>query len=283
MARAALGRRPAALIGLLRSTRYEVIPTKSIEESILAVVPRDIGVTVTASPTKGIEATVELAERLAGHGYHVVPHLSARLLRDRAHLADLAQRLRAAGVDDVFMPAGDADPPAGEYHAALPALADLTALGSPFPKVGITGYPESHPAIDDDVTVQAMWDKRSHATYIVSNLCFDAATIANWVKRVRRRGVVLPILLGLAGPVDRTKLLSMATKVGVGQSTRFLTQHASWFARLAAPGYAPERLVARVAREVGAPEYGLAGLHVFTFNQVAETEHWRQELLASGG
>jgi methylenetetrahydrofolate reductase (NADPH) len=281
MARAALGRRPAALIGLLRSARYEVIPTKTIEESILAVVPRDVGVTVTASPAKGIEATVELAERLAGHGYHVVPHLSARLLRDKAHLADLVQRLRAVGIDDVFMPAGDADPPAGEYHAALPALADLTALGSPFPKVGITGYPESHPAIEDDVTVQAMWDKRSHATYIVSNLCFDAATIANWVKRVRRRGVVLPILLGLAGPVDRTKLLSMATKVGVGQSTRFLTQHASWFARLAAPGYAPERLVARVAREVGAPEYGLAGLHVFTFNQVAETEHWRQQLLAS--
>ena len=281
MARAALGRRPAALVGLLRNARYEVIPTKTIEESILAVVPRDVGVTVTASPAKGIEATVELAERLAGHGYRVVPHLSARLLRDKAHLADLVQRLRAVGVDDVFMPAGDADPPAGEYHAALPALADLSALGSPFPKVGITGYPESHPAIDDDVTVQAMWDKRAHATYIVSNLCFDATTIANWVKRVRRRGVVLPIQLGLAGPVERTKLLSMATKVGVGQSTRFLTQHASWFARLAAPGYSPERLVARVAREVGAPEYGLAGLHVFTFNQIAETEHWRQELLAS--
>jgi methylenetetrahydrofolate reductase (NADPH) len=281
MARAALGRRPAALAGLLRSARYEVIPTKTIEESILAVVPKDVGVTVTASPAKGIEATVELAERLAGHGYRVVPHLSARLLRDKAHLADLVQRLRAVGVDDVFMPAGDADPPAGEYQAALPALADLTALGSPFPKVGITGYPESHPAIDDDVTVQAMWDKRAHATYIVSNLCFDAATIAEWVKRVRRRGIVLPILLGLAGPVERTKLLSMATKVGVGQSTRFLTQHASWFARLAAPGYAPERLLTRVAREVGAPEYGLAGLHVFTFNQVTETEQWRQELLAS--
>jgi methylenetetrahydrofolate reductase (NADPH) len=128
-----------------------------------------------------------------------------------------------------------------------------------------------------------MWDKRSHATYIVSNLCFDPATIATWVKRVRRRGVDLPIQLGLAGPVERTKLLTMATKVGVGESTRFLGRHVGWFARLAAPGYSPERLLARVAREVGGPEHGLAGLHVFTFNQVAETERWRQHLLASSG
>ncbi len=264
---------------LLSAVRYEVIPTRTIEDKVLAAVPQDVTVTVTASPAKGIEATVELSERLAGHGYRVVPHLSARLIRDRDHLAALAQRLVAAGISDVFVPAGDADPPVGGYDAALPALADLTALGSPFPSVGITGYPESHPSIDDDVTVQAMWDKRSHADYIVSNLCFDASTIATWLKRVRRRGVRLPVQLGLAGPVERTKLLAMATKVGVGQSTRFLADHAGWFARLASPGYSPERLLARVAREVGDPAFGLAGVHVFTFNQVAETEAWRQQLL----
>jgi len=152
-------------------------------------------------------------------------------------------------------------------------------MGSPFREVGITGYPESHPSIDDDVTVQAMWDKRAHATQVVSNLCFDPTAIAGWVKRIRRRGVTLPVLVGVAGPVERTKLLSMATKVGVGESTRFLADHASWFARLASPGYSPERLVARVAREVGDPQYAVSGLHVFTFNQVAETEAWRRTLL----
>lgn len=264
---------------LLRAARYEVLPTKTIEEKVLAAVPREVTLTVTASPAKGIEPTVELAERFAGHGYRVVPHLSARLVRDAAHLADLVARCRAAGIDAVFVPAGDADPPAGVYDAALPALEELTRLGSPFSTVGITGYPESHPAIDDDVTVQAMWDKRSHATEIVSNLCFDPAAVSAWVKRVRRRGVTLPILLGIAGPVEATKLLTMATKVGVGESTRFLTKHAGWFARLASPGYTPERLLARVAKEVGGPGHGLAGLHVFTFNQVAETEAWRRRLL----
>jgi methylenetetrahydrofolate reductase (NADPH) len=273
-------RRSAAVARLLGSVRYEVIPTKTIEEKVVASVPKDVTVTVTASPAKGIEATVDLAIRLAGHGFTVVPHVSARLVRDKDHLADVVTQLRAAGIDDVFVPAGDADPPAGVYDASLPALADLAALGSPFARVGITGYPESHPSIDDDITVQAMWDKRSHATYIVSNLCFDAATISSWVKRVRRRGVGLPIQVGIAGPVERTKLLSMATKVGVGQSTKFLTDHASWFARMFAPGYTPERLLSRLVKEVGDPEDGVAGLHVFTFNQVAETEAWRQTLLS---
>lgn len=272
--------RCAAVTRLLESVRYEVIPTKTIEEKVVTGVPKDVTVTVTASPAKGIEATVDLAVRLAGHGFSVVPHISARLVRDAAHLADIVARLKAAAIADVFVPAGDADPPAGVYDASLPALVDLAGLGDPFSRVGITGYPESHPSIDDDVTVQAMWDKRSHATYIVSNLCFDSRTIATWVKRVRRRGVPLPIQLGIAGPVERTKLLAMATKVGVGQSTRFLTDHASWFARLLAPGYTPERLLTRVATEVGDPEYALAGLHVFTFNQVAETEAWRQALLS---
>lgn len=280
MARAATLTRGSAAERLLRNARYEVLPTKTIEEQVLAAVPKDVGLTVTASPAKGIEPTVDLAVRFAGHGYRVVPHLSARLIRDGSHLADLVARCRAAGIDAVFVPAGDADPPAGEYDAALPALAELGRLGSPFSTVGITGYPESHPAIDDDVTVQAMWDKRSHATEIVSNLCFDPVVLAGWVRRVRRRGVTLPIQLGIAGPVEATKLLAMATKVGVGESTRFLARHAGWFARLASPGYTPERLLARVSREVGGDEWGVAGLHVFTFNQVTETETWRRRLLA---
>ena len=86
--------------------------------------------------------------------------------------------------------------------------------------------------------------------------------------------------MGVAGPVQRAKLLSMATKIGVGESTRFLTKHASWFLRFAAPGgYAPERLLARTEEALTAPSAGVAGLHLFTFNQIAETERWRRALL----
>ncbi|MFJ6479978.1 5,10-methylenetetrahydrofolate reductase [Streptomyces sp. NPDC091682] len=265
---------------LLSSVRYEVLPAKTTEDKVLAHVPRDVVVTVTASPVKGLEPTLDLTVRLAAHGYRVVPHVPARLLRDDAHLKDVIGRLREAGVDDVFVPAGDADPPAGAYAGALPVLHRLSELGSPFAHVGITGYPESHPLIHDDLTIQAMWDKRAHATYIVSNLCFDPRVLAEWVGRIRRRDVTLPVHVGVAGPVQRAKLLSMAAKIGVGESTRFLAKHASWFLRFAAPGgYSPDRLLARSAEALTAPSAGVAGLHVFTFNQVAETERWRCAVL----
>jgi methylenetetrahydrofolate reductase (NADPH) len=265
---------------LLETPRYEVLPTAATEHEVLAWVPRDLAVTVTASPAKGLEPTIMLTERLAAHGYRAVPHLSARLVRDRAHLADIVTRLTEAGVTDVFVPAGDANPPAGSYDGALPLLADLTGMGRPFARVGITGYPESHPHIADDVTVQAMWDKRRHATYIVSNLCFDPAILQRWISRVRARGVTLPLYVGLAGPVERARLLATATRIGVGESARFLAGHGSMLLRLGMPGgYSPARFLAASAGPLSDPASGVAGLHIFTLNQVRQTEQWRREQL----
>ena len=179
----------------------------------------------------------------------------------------------------MFVPGGDAEPD-GTYPDALSLLEDLAALGRPFSHVGIAGYPESHPTITDDLTVQSMWDKRRYATHVVSNLTFDPAAITVWVRRMRDRGITMPLLLGLPGPVERAKLLAMATKIGVGESTRFLVKHKGTLARLAAPGgFTGERFLEQCAPGLAAPDAAVEGLHVFTFNQIAATEAWRQDLL----
>jgi methylenetetrahydrofolate reductase (NADPH) len=265
---------------LLTSARYEVLPTASTEEKVLTSVPRDVAVTVTASGAKGLEATLSLAEALAGHGYVTVPHLAARMVSGRAELVEIRSRLAEAGITRVFVPGGDVDP-VGDYPDAFSLLEDLATLAQPFEQIGITGYPETHPKITDDLTVQAMWDKRRHATHVVSNLTFDAGAITSWVSRMRGRGVTMPLLLGMPGPIDRAKLLAMATKIGVGESTRFLAKHKSTFARLAAPGgFTGERFLEECAATAAKPESLIEGLHIFTFNQIAQTEEWRQELLA---
>jgi methylenetetrahydrofolate reductase (NADPH) len=269
---------------MLRAPRYEVLPTASAEQAVLEWVPTELTITITASPAKGLEPTVALTERLAGQGYRAVPHLSARLVRDPAHLADIVARLTAAGVDDVFVPAGDADPPAGSFASALALLDELERLGRPFARVGITGYPESHPKIGDDVTVQSMWDKRRHAAYIVSNVCFDPATLTRWIARIRARGITLPLLVGLAGPLERTRLLRLAAVSGVAESARFLAGHADWLVRLGLPGgYSPERLLDKAGPALTDPASAVEGLHVFTFNQVRQTEQWRRALLERAG
>jgi methylenetetrahydrofolate reductase (NADPH) len=268
-------------VRLLQNTRYEVLPTATIEDKLLEHVPVERTVTVTASPSKGLEPTLDLAERLTGHGYVAIPHLAARMVRDKAELVEIADRLQGKGITRIFVPGGDADPP-GAYADALSLLEDLATLDHPFEHVGITGYPESHPTIADDLTIQSMWDKRRYATHVVSNLTFDPAVLTGWVRRMRARGITQPLLLGIPGPVDRAKLLSMAGKIGVGESTRFLVKHKGTFARLAAPGgFTGEKFLRKCATELADPAMGLEGLHVFTFNQVAETEKWRTELLDS--
>lgn len=268
---------------LLENARYEVLPTATILDKIVAAVPGGRTLTVTASPGKGLAATLDLTEALVGAGYRAVPHLAARMISGRSELEEIVARLLAVGIDSVFVPAGDADP-AGDYHGSLDLLSDLTEMGRPFANVGITGYPESHPTIADDITVQAMWDKRHHATNLVSNMCFDPQVVRSWIQRVRARGAVTPLLIGMPGPIERTKLLTMAGKIGVSESARFLSKNKSVFARIATPGgYSPERFLEKIAPTTAEPVSHVEGLHLFTFNQVAETEAWRTGLIASTG
>jgi methylenetetrahydrofolate reductase (NADH) len=255
--------------------RYEVLPVEGVEEQVLAHVPREVKVTVTASPRRGLEPTLAAAERLAGEGYQVVPHLSARLVRDAAHLDEIVARLEGAGVDEAFVPAGDAAE-AGEFPDAASLLRALR--GRHFSELGITGYPESHHFIADETTVAAMFEKAPLASYIVSQICFDPATIAWWVGAVRERGTTLPIWIGVPGIVHYTKLLRVSMKIGLGESARFLRAHRAWLPRLMTRTFTPDPLLGELDPLFKDPAANLAGLHVFTFNELERTERWRQRL-----
>lgn len=276
----ALGTQSGGLAALLRSPRYEILPTDDVLDRVKRHVPREVTLTVTASPRKGLAATVQLAIRLARLGYTAIPHLSARLIRDRADLGHILDAIRPEGIRNVFVVAGDAREPAGEFPDALSLLAAFPPDHG-LTDVGVTGYPESHPFIHDDVTIQAMWDKRRFASYIVSNMSFDPETVKRWVGRVRRRGVELPIYIGMAGVADPARLLRLSTKIGVADAARFLRSHPSWLARLFSPGgYEPGRFMNALLPDLTLPERRIAGLHVFTFNEIEPTERWRREMLA---
>jgi methylenetetrahydrofolate reductase (NADPH) len=272
--------RRSALVEALRQPKYEVIPLPGIEDRVAEHVPKHLKLTVTASPKKGIEATLELAERLSEEGFEVAPHLSARLVRDRTQLGEILARLHEAGVRDVFVVAGDAPEPAGEFEGSGGLLEAMDEIGHGLQEVGITGYPESHPLISDEVTIQAMYRKEPHATYITSQICFDPKVINGWVLRVRRRGVGLPIYVGMPGAVGMTKLMRISSSIGLGESARFLKKYGNRFWRMLMPGgYSPDALVAGVSASLGDPERQVRGFHVYTFNEVEKTEAWRREAL----
>ena len=270
----------ASLADRLRNARFEVLPLEGIEEQVRSHLSTDAKVTVTASPKRGLEPTVDLSERLTAAGYATVPHISARLVRDRAHLSELLDRLHAGGVRELFVLAGDAAEPAGEFPGAVQLLEAMGPRRADFDAIGITGYPESHHLISDEETIRAMFAKAPMATHIVSQLCFDAATIAAWIAEVRRRGTDLPIWIGVPGNVAYAKLLRTSMKIGVGESARFLSHRGSWISRLVTRQFKPDRLVRELTPCATDPAARVAGFHLYTFNEVARTEQWRRAALA---
>jgi len=269
-----------ALTRFLSHPRYEVLPTEESGDLVIRNVPTEVTITVTSSPRRGIEATLALAERLAAGGYAVVPHLAARLVRDQSHLKEILTRLDAIG-GRVFVVAGDSQEAAGAFPDSVSLLEAIASHAPAMKEIGVSGYPERHGFIDDDLTIQAMWDKRRQATYIVSNLCFDVRVLKRWIARVRKRGVALPIFIGMAGVADPAKLLRVSTRIGIADSARFLRGHTNWLMRLIQPGgYAPDRFATGLMPELARPDMKVAGIHVFTFNEIEPTEQWRQQMLA---
>ncbi len=264
----------------LATAGYEVIPLKRTEGDVLASVPRDVHLSVTASPAKGQDATVELAARLAGHGYSVAPHFSAQQVRTRSHLEELLARCRQAGITEAFVIGGDRRDTPSAFADALALLRAMHDVGHGFTDIGIGGHPEGHPAVSDEVLMKAMEDKALLATHITTQIVFDPKLILAWARDLHARGVMLPIHVGVPGAVHRQKLLRVSSGLGIGESARFLTKQQGMLWRFFVPGgYRPDKIMRGLAPHLGQPDNNIAGFHVFTFNDLASTEEWRTRSL----
>ena len=270
---------------LLTGARFELMPFESFDDEIQHL-PEGATIAITTSPQLGIEATVDRTEAAAEMGYDVVPHIAARYIEDRSQLEEIAERLEAAGITDIFVPGGDREEPAGEFESALDLLEALEETPYSFEEVGITGYPEGHDFIDDATLAESMEEKAPYATYIVTQLCYDPETVLQWVEEIRGRGVELPVEIGIPGVMNYQRLMSISQKVGVGDSIRFLrkTTGVLGFVKqlVGSRGtYKPDELIDGLAPYVDDPEYGIRGVHIYTFNQTPDTESWRHARLDS--
>ena len=269
-----------ALTRLLASPKYEVLPLGGLDEQ-LAALPAGATLAVTASPAKGLEASLEVGERLRRAGFAVVIHLAARMVADRQHLRDLLDRMRDAGIDRAFVVGGDARHP-GAYGDALALLHDMAEVGHHLTEVGITAYPQGHPAISDQALETALAAKAPYASYMTTQLCFDAEALSRWLSGQREGGNELPVDIGIPGAVEATRLLRISTRIGVADAARFVSKQGWLVARLLRPGgYRPDRLLRDLAPTLADPIAAVRGLHVFTFNQVRQTAAWRRTMLAS--
>ncbi|MDG5774898.1 methylenetetrahydrofolate reductase [Haloarculaceae archaeon H-GB2-1] len=267
---------------LLTDPRFEVLPFSSFDDQLEAI-PDGSKIAITSSPEKSIMKTIELTEQAANDGYEVIPHLAARNVEDEAQLEEIAQRLEDVGVDDIFVPGGDNDE-AGEFESSYELLVALEELGYEFPKVGITGYPEGHAFIEDDTLWEHLEKKEEYGDYIITQICFKPDTVVEWIDEVRAHDVELPIEVGVPGAMDAKRMLSIAREVGVGDSIKYLqkTTGIGQFAKSLLGGggkYTPDDFIEGIAPHYQDDHYKVSGVHLYTMNQAADTEEWRQDFM----
>lgn len=254
--------------------QFEVIPLPGTEEEVARHLPPGARVTVTSSPRQGQHATVDLARALSVRGIDAIPHLAARAIHGERELAEILGSLSEAGVMEVFVIAGDAAQPAGDFAGSLDLLSAISRLDQPF-VVGVGGHPEGHPFLDEASAHRELAQKSLHASYLVTQMCFEAAPLLAWVRQLRQQGIELPVRPGVAAPVGLRRLLRIGTRVGVGPSLRMLSAQSTGFRHLVSPGtWSPDALLDDLADAYADPEYGLDGVHVYTFNALAETARW---------
>lgn len=270
----ARGRGPAPRLPRrwLDEARFEVLPLDAVLDET-AHLPENTTVTVTASPTRGLDATVQLCEKLAAQRLRVVPHLAARQVRDATHLRDVLDRLAAVETDEVFVIAGDASTAAGPFGDGLSLLRAIEESGRRPRRIGVPCYPEGHPTVPDDALWEALRAKQPYADYAVSQLCFDPGVVCRFLRAARQRGVTLPVLVGVAGVVSPAALLRVGSRIGVGDSLSFLRANRSTVAGLVSR-HDPGRFLAGLADRAADGECAPAGLHFYTFNRVSATTAW---------
>lgn len=245
--------------------RIEIIPSEGIVEQVEALVPLTTTLTVTCLPHHGIERTMRTAVQLSVLGYQVIPHLAARSLHSRADLTGILRDCDVAGIGEVFVIGGDRKQPAGPYESALPVLEDIAQYSGGMMRSGVAGYPEGHPSVGPVDVLDSLLAKQHLASHVVTQMCFSVPKILDYTALLRREGVRLPVWAGVAGSVPRTKLVSLATQIGVGSSLKFLSRKGPLARKLlSGDRYSPEGLVSGLESQPGS----IAGIHLYSFNSL---------------
>ena len=264
----------------LENAYMEIIPVPGIEERLGALQP-NTHLAVTCSPTKGVDETIELSEKLIAQGFQVIPHIAAKCVSGEKHLETIVKRLDALSVESIFVPGGDRPEPIGEFNNAYDLLKALQKSGHNIKNIGIAAHPEGHPDVNEKILMEALEKKKDLADYIVTQMCFDANILGDWLVWINQQGVDLPVWVGLPGVIERGRLLRTSLRIGVGDSLRFLRKKSQVAAELMKSSiYNPDKLVTSISEYKDIADTNLAGYHIFCFNQIEITEKWRTKTIS---
>jgi methylenetetrahydrofolate reductase (NADPH) len=278
---------PAAVEAFLKGFSIEVMPrTAEKVENFRDLLPRGTRIYIAHIDGTPIEDMVATAKRLHAEGFPVMPHFPARIIKDKAMLADWIARYRGeADVKQGLMLAGGVAQPAGEFDSSMKLLE--TGLFDGFERLHVAGHPEGNKDIDPDgsdrmVMEAARWkqafaERTDAKVAMATQFCFEAKPVIAWVNRLNAEGIRLPVHIGVAGPAKLQTLIKFAIACGVGPSLRVLQKRAMDVTKLLLP-YEPTEFVAELAAHKAAnPAFGIESVHFFPLGGIKTNATWATE------
>jgi methylenetetrahydrofolate reductase (NADPH) len=243
-------------------------PSAEEVAALAAVAPASTSVYISAVPKRPAHEAIEAAARLRQAGFEPVPHLAARGFASTRALDDFLARMSGeAGVVRLLVIAGDHGEPAGEFHSAIEVIDGGALQRHGICEIGVAGYPDGHPRLlQQDLDL---------AVHIVTQFCFDAQAILQWITRLRDFGLEHPVRIGLAGPTNLATLLRYAKRCGVRASAQGLARQAGLVRQLFAMS-APDALVRALAQARAERHLGEIAPHFFSFGGLARTARWAE-------
>ena len=270
----------------------EVMPrTAEKVEDFRALLPAGTRVYIAHIDGTPIEDMVATAKRLNADGYKVMPHFPARIIKDRATLADWIARYQGeADVKQGLLLAGGVAQPVGDFSDSMQLMETGLFDQAGFERLHVAGHPEGNRDIDLDggrlrVDEALRWkndfQSRTDAQMaIATQFCFEAQPIIEWADSLKHAGITLPIHIGIAGPAKLQTLIKFAMACGVGPSLKVLQKRAMDVTKLVLP-YEPTDVVAELAAHKAAnPDFNITNVHFFPLGGIKTNANWA---IAHGG
>lgn len=277
----------APLAAFLKGFSMEVMPrTAANVEDFRPLLPPGTRVYIAHIEGTPIDDMVATAARLRREGYEPMPHFPARIIHDRATLADWIARYKGeAGVRQALLLGGGVTTPAGEFDNSMQMLE--TGLFDGFERLHVAGHPEGNRDIDPDGSdrgvlqalkwKQAFSERTDAAMAIVTQFSFEAEPVIAWADRLAAEGIRLPIHIGIAGPAKLQTLIKFAIACGVGPSLRVLQKRAMDVTKLLLPYEPTEVLAALAAHKAKTPGFGIEQVHFFPLGGIKANATWAAE------
>ena len=242
---------------------------KEIARKVAALRPTFISVTYGAGG--GTSAfTAEVASEVERCGVPALAHLTC-VSSTKEGVRQVLTQLRERGIENVLALRGDipkdaAFPLPDQYRHADELIADIRAFGGFC--IGAACYPEGHcDAADIDEDIENLKKKvDAGVTHLVSQLFFDNNHFYEFMDKVEKAGIRVPIEAGIMPVINKAQIERTVSMCGASFPVKFsklLNKYAQDPVALKDAGiaFATEQIIDLINNDV-------RGIHLYTMNNV---------------